>query len=189
VDVAGGPAPNDATLRVHIAKDGRLAIDGQNLDDARQLTERVRASFRVRPDLTAVVLGHRDAPFAYVLSAVESIKQGGVTRIGFSFDASPPPTATAPATRSVPSLQEGASWKCEIRQHVENLEKITVFLAIHVGPDGAPQTVEVLDDPGHGLGELAKSCAYQQKFRPAVDANGNPAPGTFKIHVGFQGHH
>jgi biopolymer transport protein ExbD len=188
VDVT--PASGDAIFHVQIAKDGKLAIEGQRLDDPRELSNRVRASVKVRPELQVVIAGDREVPYAHVMNAIDLVKQGGVSRVSFSFEnvgASVAQPAQAPPLKSAPTL-EGGAWKCEIKEHIANLDKLSALVAIHVGPDGVVQTVEVLDDPGQGLGEAAKSCAFNQRFRPAVDMSGKPTAGLLKLKVTFQGH-
>jgi len=47
-----------------------------------------------------------------------------------------------------------------------------------VRPDGTAESVQVVFDPGHGFGRLAKSCAMKQHFDVALDHDGHPVIGT-----------
>jgi biopolymer transport protein ExbD len=181
------PPKSDAIFRVQVAKDGAVSIEGQRLSEPRELADRVRTSAKVRPDLSVLVLGERETPYGYILTAIDAIRHGGVHRISFAQDTAPStgPLA-APRPKSVPTLEAGSSWKCSIQGGVKDLEKLSAFVAIYVGPDGVPQTVDILEDPGQGLGESAKRCALAQKFKPALDASGKPTVGVSKVRVSFQ---
>jgi hypothetical protein len=48
---------------------------------------------------------------------------------------------------------------------------------------GFAQTVDILEDPGSGLGEAARSCALAQSYRPAVDASGKPIASVKKLRL------
>jgi biopolymer transport protein ExbD len=176
----------DATLHVEIAKDGSLSIEGARLADPRELTERARASARVRPDLQVVIAADRDVPYGTVVSAIDLVRLAGVGRISFAVEhgaaASPPPAQGG----SVPTLEPGEAWKCHYTGHLAHPSDVSVFVAIHVGPDGKPQTVDVLEDPGPGLGDAARLCAMNHTFRPAKDASGKPVAGVMKLRVYFQ---
>src|SRR6185369_3838779 len=116
-----------------------------------ELAQRVRSSASVRKDLQAQIVADREVAFAYVMSAIDAVKQGGVSRIAFAFDntsVSFGGAAASPNLKAPPSLETGSAWKCSIRDNIENLDKLSAFVAISIGPDGMPQTVEVLDDPG-----------------------------------------
>ena len=189
IDVGGRTAP-DAIFRVQVSKDGKIAIDGSRLENPSELPQRIRSSARVRPDLEVLIIGDPDVPYVHITNTIELAKQGGVTKIAFQTRSdsnavsAPAAPASAQPVKSVPQLD--STWKCHVREDVPNLDKLSAFIAIHVGPDGVPQTVDVLDDPGHGLGESARACALQQKFRPAVDGSGKPTAGMTKLRVFFQ---
>lgn len=48
-----------------------------------------------------------------------------------------------------------------------------VTIVVTVRPDGTPQSVRVLGDPGHGFGRAARQCALGKRFVPALDHDGN----------------
>jgi biopolymer transport protein ExbD len=180
-----GHGTGDSTLRVEIAKDGTLSIEGSRLNDPRELTDRTKASARVRPDLQVVIAADRDVPYANVVNAIDLVKQAGVGKIAFEIDAAAPSGATPPQARSVPTLEPGEAWKCHYAGHIDHPEHVSVFVAIHVGPDGKPQTVDVLEEPAPGLGDAARICAMNHTFVPAHDAAGQPVPGVMKLRVSF----
>jgi protein TonB len=67
------------------------------------------------------------------------------------------------------------------------IDDTRVTIAIDVRPDGSVASVRVLKDPGYGFGREAKKYALSQHFKPALDADGNPVPFTFKnLVVHFQ---
>lgn len=178
--------PPAGVFHIEVARDGTLSIEGAHVADTRELGERARASAKQRPDLLVIVAADLQTPFAYVLSAHDIAKQSGFQRVTISEGRIPAQPATAPAQRSVPALVAGDSFKCSITQQVDRLEEKSAFIAIHVGPDGVAQTVEILEDPGSGLGEAARICALNQTYRPALDAKGQPTVGVKKLRLFFQ---
>jgi hypothetical protein len=161
------------------------------MNDARELTERARASARVRPDLTAVLAGDREVAYGKVVAAYDAVKAAGIKEVAIVQAASIAETAPPPSRPdAVPTLEPGEAWKCHFGGHVDDLPRKSVFVAIHVGPDGKPQTVDVLEDPapGSGLGEAAQKCSMAHTFRPAKDASGKAVPGVMKLRVYFQSH-
>jgi TonB family protein len=62
-----------------------------------------------------------------------------------------------------------------------------VVLLVTVSSTGAVEDAAVLSDPGHGLGEAARTFARGQKFKPAVDASGTPIRASTRVRVHF--HH
>lgn len=182
------PAQPSGVFHIEVAKDGALTIEGAHVASPRELAERARASARANPDLLVIIAADPDTPFSHVLTAHDVAKQSGFSRVTISQGkaSSPASSSTAPSQRPVPTLRAGDSWKCSISHHVDRLEEKSVFVAIHVGPDGNPQTVDVLDDPGFGLGDAARICALNQTFDPALDANGKPTAGVKKLRLRFQ---
>jgi protein TonB len=51
-------------------------------------------------------------------------------------------------------------------------------MIVTVRPDGTPESVEVVSDPGGGFGAAASACAMRQRFVAAKDEDGNPVRGT-----------
>ena len=178
--------PSAGVFHIEVARDGTLSIEGAHVADPRELGERARASAKQRPDLLVVVAADPQTPFAYVLQAHDIARQSGFQHVTVAEGRAPAQPAAAPAQRSVPALVAGDAFRCSITQPVDRLEDKSAFIAIHVGPDGVAQTVDVLEDPGSGLGEAARICALNQTYRPALDANGKPTVGVKKLRLHFQ---
>lgn len=93
----------------------------------------------------------------------------------------PPPPPPPRPDRSRPASLNGArQWDCGFPSSadVEGIRSAVVVLRIIVRPDGRPQKIEVVSDPGHGFGTHARNCAKQHRFQPALDRDGNPIKGS-----------
>jgi biopolymer transport protein ExbD len=184
--VPNQPAPG--MFRIEVAKDGALSIDGTAVSSPNELAERARTSAKERPDLLVVITSESDTPYGKIQAAYEIAKNAGFQRFALA-QGKVTQTASAKPQQSVPMLASGSdSFKCEVHQHVDDIQRKSAFIAIHVGPDGVAQTVDILEDPGSGLGEAARACALAQSYRPAVDANGKPIAGVKKLRLFFQQH-
>ncbi len=104
-------------------------------------------------------------------------------------DARPAPTAPPPA----PDLSRPASplhrdWACAWPEDAQDseLRDARVTVRVSVDPSGLPSRIAVLSAPPGGFAEAAQSCAGQQRYRPALDAAGNPlAADTPLLNVHF----
>lgn len=181
--------PPPGVFHIEVAKDGSLTIENATVANMKELGERARASAKDRPDLLVIVAADRDTPFRLVLDAYETAKASGFQRITIAEGHARNTAQSAPQLRSVPQIVAGDSWKCGVHQHIDDLEKKSAFIAIHVGPDGNAQTVDILEDPGNGLGDAARACALAQTYKPAVDTNGQPTVGVKKLRLFFQETH
>ena len=54
------------------------------------------------------------------------------------------------------------------------------MIQVKVKPDGSPENVTVVQDPGHGFGREARKCAMRKKYSQGLDPDGNPVGGTTK---------
>ena len=61
-----------------------------------------------------------------------------------------------------------------------------VSVRIRVTADGSVQVLEIVHGLGHGLDEAAKTAAQGTRFKPALDATGNPVPWEGVVTVKFQ---
>lgn len=61
-----------------------------------------------------------------------------------------------------------------------------VSVRIRVTAEGTVQVLEVVHGLGHGLDEAAKAAAQGTRFKPALDATGNPVPWEGVVNVKFQ---
>ncbi len=62
------------------------------------------------------------------------------------------------------------NWNCGFPPEADfdQVDYATVMISVTVGPDGRAKSVNVLSDPGHGFGRLAKSCASACSTTPAT---------------------
>jgi periplasmic protein TonB len=68
---------------------------------------------------------------------------------------------------------------------VDNVEQAAVLLKVSILPDGRPSDASILQDPGHGFGRAARSCAMARSYEPALDREGSPIFGAITIHIEF----
>jgi periplasmic protein TonB len=82
----------------------------------------------------------------------------------------------------------GAGWTVPFPDEAQRsgVASADVVLLVTVSSSGAVEDAAVLSDPGHGLGEAARTFARSQKFKPAVDASGTPIRASTRIRVKFR---
>ena len=101
------------------------------------------------------------------------------------------PVATTPTVdhSRVASVGGSTDWRCPwpAEADAEQIDEAFAIVQVQVTPDGRPQAVKVLSDPGHGFGREARGCAMRERYTPALDPNGNPIAGpTRPIRVHFE---
>ncbi|HTJ81324.1 MAG TPA: energy transducer TonB [Polyangiaceae bacterium] len=87
-----------------------------------------------------------------------------------------------------PSLVGSTSWNCPFppEADAEGRDRATAVIVVTVRPDGSPQSVSVMQDPGSGFGRAARSCALGRRFKAGLDRDGNPTTATTQpIRVNF----
>lgn len=98
-------------------------------------------------------------------------------------------TGTAPAPprandRSrAPGLLGSVDWNdCPFpgEADAEQIDQAFVMISVKVKPDGSPEAVSVIQDPGHGFGREARKCAMRKKYSQGSDPDGNPIGGQTK---------
>jgi len=87
--------------------------------------------------------------------------------------------ASGPTVVSKPKPEYTAE---AIRQHIEG----KVYVKIRVTPSGSVEVIGVTTPLGHGLDESAVRAVQGTRFKPAVDAAGNPIPWEGVVSVIFQ---
>jgi protein TonB len=103
-------------------------------------------------------------------------------------DAPPPPRAVI-GTKNAPAMgpdlsrsprPSGADWNCSslFPRDSDAGDYATVSIVVTVGADGAPKSVTVLRDPGHGFGAAARACAMRQRYAVGLDRQGSPVLST-----------
>ena len=93
----------------------------------------------------------------------------------------PAAEVAGPDLSRAPSLLGSTSWEdCDFppEADVDQIDLAKVTIAVTVAPDGTPQEVRVVKDPGHGFGRAARSCAMRKRFEPARNREGRPVLGT-----------
>lgn len=96
--------------------------------------------------------------------------------------AAPPPPPKDDKSRAA-GLLGSSDWNdCPFpgEADAEQIDRQAVLIKVHVKPDGSPESVEVVQDPGHGFGREARKCAMRKKYAPGLDPNGNPIASITK---------
>lgn len=90
------------------------------------------------------------------------------------------PAVPSGPDRSRAAVPEAADWNCSrlFPTDPEAGDQATVVIAVTVQASGTPKSVAVLRDPGHGFGAAARACAMGQRFKPALDRDGNGVLAT-----------
>ena len=90
------------------------------------------------------------------------------------------PSPPAPDLSRAPNLLGGTSWDCPFppEADAEQIDQAVVTIVVAVKPDGSPQSVNVLSDPGHGFGRAARVCALSRRYQPGLDRTGAPMTVT-----------
>jgi len=131
---------------------------------------------------------------------------GGVTQIGGKSNVAnynpaaaatgvPGGTGTAPAPPA-PRVDRSRSAKIKnlanlercpfpSEAEAEQIDDAYVGIEVKVAVDGRPESVSVYSDPGHGFGREAKRCALREKYDPALNVDGQPVPGTYRVRFRF----
>ncbi len=189
------------TVRAAIAHDGSMTFDGKHVD-ANELTNRTREAARQQPNLKVLVDAERETSFQLVMSAIDRMKAGGATNIAFGTIVAPAPAAAggqpaaptakaaAPVTGPTPaphaSVPSGTKWDCPFPSSGGGRSEANVLVRVHVENDGKPLSVDVLEDPGAGFAEAAKTCALGKAYEAARDVNGRPIRSTtFPFYIQF----
>ena len=79
-----------------------------------------------------------------------------------------------------PQLSGGSEWDCAFppEADADKIDFARVTLVVTVRPDGTPQDVQVVRDPGHGFGREARRCAMRHHYEPGIDSQGKPVLAT-----------
>ncbi len=86
--------------------------------------------------------------------------------------AAAPPT---PDRSRPPTLVGSTSWNCPFpaEADAEGRDSAVATIIVKVRPDGSPESVSVVSDPGSGFGRAARSCALTRRYQPGLDRDGN----------------
>lgn len=95
----------------------------------------------------------------------------------------PPPPPPKEDKSRVAGLLGSSDWNdCPFpgEADAEQIDRQAVLIKVHVKPDGSPESVDVVQDPGHGFGREARKCAMRKKYAAGLDANGQPVASVTK---------
>jgi protein TonB len=88
------------------------------------------------------------------------------------------PSTTADSSK--PAVPVSRNWNCGFPPEADfdQIDYATVTISVTVGTDGRAKSVNIMSDPGHGFGRLAKSCAMRMQYNVGLDKDGNPVVKT-----------
>lgn len=142
-------------------------------------------------DLTNTFVSGSGSDFAGGRSSAEGTSKKPVYNPAAVATGSPTGTGTGPAAppprkddkSKQPGLLGSVDWNdCPFpgEADAEQIDHAFVMIQVKVKPDGSPENVSVLQDPGHGFGREARKCAMRKKYSQGLDPDGNPIAGTTK---------
>jgi protein TonB len=81
----------------------------------------------------------------------------------------------------------GTEWNCPFPPEADTAQVDDAYVTLHVDlrPDGSPQAVRIVNDPGNGFGREAKRCAMSKSYTSGLDRDGNAIPCDFTTRVHF----
>jgi protein TonB len=88
-------------------------------------------------------------------------------------------TGAGAADRSKTARPIGSDWDCKaLFPTGASAASATVIIVARVRPDGVPEAVSVVSDPGQGFGPAARTCAMRQRYQSAEDRDGHAVAGS-----------
>jgi protein TonB len=109
--------------------------------------------------------------------AVATGVPGGTGHAG----APPPVTVDRSRAAKIANLSNLERCPFPAEADAEQVDEAAVGIEVHVAVDGHAETVAITRDPGHGFGREAKKCAAREKYSPALNVEGSPIPGVYKV--------
>jgi periplasmic protein TonB len=160
----------------------------QPAEAAKVLTADPQPSDKVE-DLTAFVTGS-GTTYAGGTTSAQGTSKTAVYNPAAAATGVPGGTGTAPAPPSpktdrsrAPGLLGASDWSdCPFPREAdaEQIDQAFVIIQVTVKPDGSPENVNVLKDPGHGFAREARRCAMMKKYSQGLDPDGNAIGGQTK---------
>lgn len=139
-------------------------------------------------DMTNTIVQGNADKYAGGQSANTGTSKTAVTNMAAQPNGVPGGTGTAPAPAAPrvdrsrkAGLLGSSDWTdCPFpaEADAEQIDQAFVLIQVRVKPDGNPETVTVVQDPGHGFGREARKCAMRKKYTNALDADGNAVPAV-----------
>jgi protein TonB len=148
-------------------------------------------------DMTDTIVQGNANTYAGGISANNGTSKTAVTNMNAVPTGVPGGTGTAPAPQVAKvdrsrkaGLLGSSDWTdCPFpaEADAEQIDQAFVLIQVRVKPDGNPEAVTVVQDPGHGFGREARKCAMRKKYTNALDPDGNPIPSqTNPFRVRFE---
>src|SRR5262249_13006431 len=94
----------------------------------------------------------------------------------------PAPARTEDKSRP-PGLLGSTDWNdCPFpgEADADQIDQAFVTVQVNVRPDGSPESVAIVQDPGHGFAREARKCAMRKKYATGLDPDGRPVGGSTK---------
>ncbi len=82
---SSGEATVPSKLNITIAPDGKLNLDGKNVEDT-EVQARAIEEFKKNPDVQAIISADKDVPHGRVVSVLDIVKGAGVKKFAISID-------------------------------------------------------------------------------------------------------
>jgi protein TonB len=160
------------------AKAGKILTAPEKADDPEDLTDRgIVSGDGTGPGYGQVsAAGTATAP-TYNPNAQVGGKPGGT---GTGPVSTAPPAVAGPDRSKPPGIVGGTDWNCPFppEADADQVDFAVASIVVTVRPDGTPQSVKVVSDPGHGFGRAARMCALGRRYTPGNDRAGQPITGT-----------
>jgi len=101
--------------------------------------------------------------------------------------AAAPPPVRVDRSRAAAIVNKANLERCPFpaEADAEQVDEAAVGIEVKVGVDGRAETVSVTHDPGHGFGREARKCALRERYNPALNVEGSPIPGVYRVNFRF----
>ncbi len=85
-------------------------------------------------------------------------------------------------------LAGSGEWRCPFppEADADQVDEAAAIIEVTVGADGKASRAAILQDPGHGFGREARSCAMREAYVPALDREGRAVSSTKRFRVKFE---
>lgn len=110
-----------------------------------------------------------------------------VAETGAKEVSAPPPIVAVDLSRTA-TLAGSGEWRCPFppEADADQVDEASAIIEVIVGADGKPKSANILQDPGHGFGREARSCALRESYVPALDKSGAAVASSKKFRVKFE---
>lgn len=107
--------------------------------------------------------------------------------VGGTGTAAAPPAVKVDRSRAARIVNLSNLERCPFpaEADAEQVDEAIVGIDVKVSVDGRAENVAITSDPGHGFGREARKCALREKYDPALNVDGAPMPGTYRVRFKF----